>query len=331
MTATIQCVASALGEVIETNDEMARTHPEWDVEAITAKTGVRARRKLRPDQTAADLAAEAAAKLFEQHGVDPKSIDFILLCTSAPDYMLPTTACVLQARLGIPTSAGALDFNLGCSGYVYGLSMAKGLIESGQATRILLLTADAYTRYLDHDDRSTWPLFGDAGTATLITDNDGPGKIGVFDFGTDGRGEYNLIRPGTGCRPMEHSAEHGSDALKPGTITMEGMKVFSFAILAVPKTIKRVLDKAGLTLDAIDWVLFHQASGIMLEHLIQKLKLPAEKVPIEFGEVGNTVSSTIPLLVASGMEAGRFEPGQKLLLVGFGVGYSWAAGVIDWQ
>ncbi len=335
MKARMGAIACALGEFTETNAELARRHPDWDMAQIAAKTGVLARRLVRPGQCASDLAAAAAVRLFENAGAAPEAIDYLLFCTSSPDYALPTSACLLQQRLGLSRTIGALDFNLGCSGFVYGLSLARGLVESGQARNVLLLTADTYSRYIHDDDRSTRALFGDAGSATLIA-ADAPGaRMFAFDFGTDGRGEFDLIRPDSGSRSDErvhdelraHGEEHPP---RPGCIHMDGRKIFTFAIAAVPRSIQRSLDAAGMTLDDVNHVVFHQASRFMLEHLTSKLRLPPERVVIDMEDVGNTVSTTIPLALERQSQAGRFAPGDKILLCGFGVGYSWATCMLEW-
>ena len=162
-------------------------HPEWHIPELIAKTGITRRYIAKPNETASDLAAIACTKLFDQNNIDPASIDFILLCTQSPDYPLPTTACLLQDRIGMRTSSGALDFNLGCSGFVYGLGIAEGLIASGQCKRILLVTAETYTKYIDADDRSIRPIFSDAAAATLIETSDTP-TLSSFEFGSDGKG-----------------------------------------------------------------------------------------------------------------------------------------------
>jgi 3-oxoacyl-[acyl-carrier-protein] synthase III len=172
---------------LETNDALHKEFPGWDIPLIEEKTGIAQRYIAAENETSADLAVAAAEKLFAEHAIDRRSIDFILLCTQTPDYPLPTTACLIQDRLNIPTNAGALDFNLGCSGFVYGVSMAEGLICSGQAKRVLLLTAETYSKYIDSEDRSLRTIFGDAAAATLIEAKPAT-SLTEFRFGTDGSG-----------------------------------------------------------------------------------------------------------------------------------------------
>jgi 3-oxoacyl-[acyl-carrier-protein] synthase-3 len=243
-----------------------------------------------------------------------------LLCTQSPDYFLPTTACVMQQRLGIPTNAGALDFNLGCSGFVYGLGLAKGLIETGQARRLLLITAETYSKFVAHDDRSTRTIFGDGAAATLIEATESEEEfIGVPVYGTDGRGAKNLI--------VERGAMRnpGEPVLK-----MVGPEVFTFTIVRIPSLVKETLERSHLGLDQIDLFVFHQANRYMLEHLRKKLAVPEEKFFLFLENCANTVSSTIPIALFEAEKAGRLKQGNTAMLVGFGVGYSWAACVVRW-
>ncbi len=336
--AKIAAIETHLPDRVETNEELATENPDWRMDEIYAKTGIRARRIAAPEETAGDLACKAAQKLFERHVVDPSEIDFVLLCTQSPDYFLPATACCLQSRLGLPKSVGALDFNQGCSGFVYGLSLAKGLIESGMCKNVLLLTAETYSKFINPRDRLNRPLFGDAGAATLVSGSDsGRSWIGDFVFGTDGSGARNLIVPGGASRnPVTpsmfgHVIEENGCLRGPNQLFMDGGAVFAFAISTVPKSIDELLRKTGCQMGDIDYFVFHQANRFMLEHLLKKLKVPPEKAPSFMEEIGNTVSVTIPIVLHAHAAQGRFKPGQKIMLIGFGVGYSWAAGIIEWD
>lgn len=330
MATQIVAIASALPESELTNEELAAGSSDWTPEKILAKTGIRTRRVVGPGECSSDLAVAAAEKLFTERACRREEIDFVLFCTQSPDYLLPTTACLLQERLGLPTSCGALDFNLGCSGYVYGLSLAKGLIESGQATNVLLLTAETYSRMLDESDFSTRAIFGDGAAATLIRKADdlsGEG-IGPFLFGTDGRGARNLIVKDSGFRPADSDPVAGNVC---GKLFMSGPDIFSFTLQTVPASVRGLLEKASLGMDDIDLFVFHQANQFMLQHLRDKLQIPREKFLISMSETGNTVSSTIPIALRKGAEEGLIRRGMRLMLVGFGVGYSWGACLVDWQ
>ena len=202
-----------LPPTILTNEELEKEYeaPSWTASKIYRKTGIRYRH-IAKDELVSDLAVEAGNKLFVEHGASPSEIDFLLLCTQSPDYYLPTTACIVQDRLGIPTSAGAFDYNLGCSGYVYGLATAKGLLAAGIAKKVLLITAETYTKHIHHLDRSTRTVFSDGASATLITEEDIP-KIGQFVLITNGNGAQNLIVPsGAMANPRtEETAKENED------------------------------------------------------------------------------------------------------------------------
>lgn len=329
MHAVIRAIEYHLPERVLTNGELGDAFPDWGIEKIAAKTGIIERRLAGPRECASDLAVAAAQKLFASGACGPEEVDFLLFCTQSPDYFLPTTACILQQRLGLPTGTGALDFNLGCSGFVYGLSLAKGLIETGQATRVLLLTGETYSKFLRPDDRGTRPLFGDAAAATLIEDRaeappGGLPWIGPFVFGTDGGGMRNLIVSGGAMRQENGGGGEGASG-RPGHLHMNGPEIFAFTLRVVPRAVSDLLAKAGRTIDDIDLFVFHQANRHMLEHLREKTGIPQEKFVLALRHCGNTVSSTIPIALKDAAENGLLRPGALVMVVGFGVGYSWGA------
>jgi 3-oxoacyl-[acyl-carrier-protein] synthase-3 len=307
----------------ENCEQLAIEHPEWYIPELTEKTGIRTRYVAAPNETPSDLAFEACNKLFRTHAIDPNSIDFLLYCTQTPDYPLPTTACLLQSRLGLGTCTGALDFNLGCSGYVYGLSLAEGLICSGQAKRVLLVTAETYSKYIAADDRSLRPIFSDAAAATLLDAVEFPTLRG-FEFGTDGRGADTLIVCDGGARAPQ-------DAIRPrrrkrwgSRLYMDGPGLIDFTVGSIPQLIQNILAKAKLSMEDIDLLLMHQATRKMLELLQSSLCVDEDRLPIRLENRGNTVSSTLPILIDDLREEGRLKPGKTHLLIGFGVGWSWA-------
>lgn len=332
MRGAVAAIEYHLPAKVLTTRHLADEFPEWSTEKIDAKTGIRERHIAEADECASDLAVEAARKLFSSGACDPSGIDFILYCTQSPDYFLPTTACIIQDRLGIPTTAGAYDFNLGCSGYVYGLGQAEGLIASGQASGVLLLTAETYSKFIHPGDRSVRTIFGDAAAATLVrtTETEVP-CIGPFVYGTDGSGAKNLMVPAGGLRQprTQQTAVASQDShgniRSADNLFMEGAEMFTFALATVPASVERLLRKAALSLDAIDLFVFHQANKYMLDHLRKKLKIPEEKFAIAMSHCGNTVSSSIPIALKDAMDEGRVRPGALIMLVGFGVGYSWGA------
>lgn len=321
--ASLGPIAVHLPERVETNAQLKAEYPGWDMDLIYEKTGIGSRHIAAADECASDLAVQAAQKLFSQHDVDPQSIDFVLLCTQTPDYPLPTTACLLQSRLGLRTSVGALDFNLGCSGYVYGLSLADGLIQSGAARRVLLLTAETYSKYIHPTDRSLRTIFGDGAAATLIEAAPEP-SFSAFQFGTDGTGADTLLVTKGGARPA-------ADAIRPrhrqrweSALYMDGPSLINFTVVAVPQLVENILAAAQLKASDIDLFLFHQATLKMLEQLRERMGLAPERLPIVLEHCGNTVSSTIPILIDELRRDGRLRRGMRSMLVGFGVGWSWA-------
>jgi len=304
---------------------------------LTAKIGIYKKHIARENEFASDLAIAAANKLFENYNVNREDIDFLLYCTQSPDYFLPSTACVLQQKLKLSTNIGALDINLGCSGYVYGLSLAKGLIESGLARNVLFITGDTYSKFINNQDRSVKPLFGDGATATLLSKGEQNYGLKSFVFGTDGNGANNLIVPAGGLRNLiskenliEEADSYGNIRSK-SNLYMNGPEVFNFTLKEVPNSIHMLLDKEGLTLEDYDFFIFHQANEYMLEYLRKKLKIAKEKFSIQFSDCGNTVSSTIPIALKREVDQGNINKGDRIMLVGFGVGYSWAACSLIWS
>ena len=307
----------------ETNSDLHTLHPEWNMQEIAEKTGIHARYIAAPGETASDLAFHAAEKLFAEHSVSPQSIDFLLLCTQTPDYPLPTTACLLQQRLGLRVNCGALDFNLGCSGFVYGLALAEGLIRSGAAKRILLITAETYTKYIDEDDRSLRTIFSDAAAATLIQSTEIPSLI-AFQFGTDGSGGDTLLVNDGGARSSDQALKPRNRKRWKSRLYMDGPSLMNFTVVAVPKLVDEILELAKLTFADIDIYLLHQATFKMLELLRTRLELDTRQLPIRLEHCGNTVSSTLPILINDLRREGHLKPNRHNLLIGFGVGWSWA-------
>jgi 3-oxoacyl-[acyl-carrier-protein] synthase-3 len=332
----IKCISSYLPPGRLTNEQLAREFGDWTAKKIYEKTGIKERRVAPPDVCASDLAFAAASQVLD--AADRSRIDFLLLCTQAPDYWLPSTACLLQHRLGLPTSCGALDYNLGCSGFIYGLAMGQALLQGGLASNLLLLTADTYTHYIHRGDRSTRTLFGDGAAATILS-KDALARLHSFVFGTDGSGAEQLIVRAGGARmpvarcsgqvgaPAMQQSVAGSDA----NLFMNGPEIFNFTIQRVPALVLEVCKKAGLSLEQVDYFVFHQANAFMLEHLRKHLRIPCEKFEFCLEHCGNTVSSTIPIALECAIHANRIKPGMKVLLAGFGVGLSWGGCILEWN
>jgi 3-oxoacyl-[acyl-carrier-protein] synthase III len=334
----IKGISYYLPERVLTNEQLASEFPDWTIEKIQEKTGIHCRHIAAEGECASDLGVMACRELFDSGICQPEDIDFLLLCTQSPDYYLPTSACLMQEELGLPTSSGALDFNLGCSGYIYGLGLAKGLVETGQARNILLVTAETYSKHINVGDRSVRTLFGDAAAATLLgTGPVGCCGIGPFVYGTDGRGGKNLIVP-AGALRQPRSRETAIVALDDqgnsrslDNIFMDGPEIFTFTLNSVPPLIAATLEKASYSMEDIDYFVFHQANLYMLESLRRKIRIPKEKFLTSFEDCGNTVSSTIPIVLKNMTERGVIRSGHRVMLVGFGVGYSWGATIISWN
>ncbi|KPX18554.1 3-oxoacyl-ACP synthase [Pseudomonas syringae pv. delphinii] len=318
------------------NETLAREFPEWDVDKIFAKTGIGERHIIDENETASDLAYRACEKLFLKGDIQRDEIDALIYCTQSPDYVLPATACILQHRLQLPTTCAAFDFNQGCSGFIYGLGIAKGLIESGQCKNVLLVTAETYSRYIHPQDKSVRTLFGDAAAVTLLRATEGGPFLDRFRYGSDGSGAENLIVPiGGARRPSAENIEppaYGDDSGNVRTdanLYMNGPAIFEFSMKRVPQLFASLFDDEVGVSD-VDLFVFHQANHFMLDALRRRLKLPAEKFVSAFQHCGNTVSCTIPIALKESMDKGVLKPGDRVAAVGFGVGYSWGACVIRW-
>ena len=327
--AYIKAISYHLPSNVLTNEDLLKEFPEWTVEKVASKIGINKRYVVSENETASDLATQAAEKLFKEYNIDKSSIDYILLCTQSPDYFLPTSACLIQNRLGLSTSCGALDFNLGCSGYIYGLSLAKGLICGGIAKNILLLTAETYTKHLHPKDKGNRTIFGDGASASLISD-EGFAEIENFCFGTDGRGAENLIIKKGGLRQpnaiKDLSFDEGDNPISSDYLYMNGSEIFNFTLEFVPILVRDTLAKNAIQQEDINLFVFHQANKYMMNFLRKKIKIEEEKFYYYLENVGNTVSSTIPIALYEAQKEGKLK--GNILLAGFGVGYSWGGTIL---
>ena len=327
--AYIKHVAYYLPEEVVTNETIVKDFPEWSVEKITEKVGVHQRHVASPDETATDMAEQAAVRLLDDNHIDRESIDFIILCTQSPDYFLPTSACLLQTRLGLRQDVGAFDFNLGCSGFVYGLAIAKGLIAAGVATNVLLLTAETYNKYLHPRDKGNRTIFGDGASATLVS-TDGMAEILDFALGTNGKGANNLIvKSGASRMPEKQNDltyDKNGNPISSDHLFMNGAQIFAFTQRNVPQVINQVLEKNHLEKEDIDLFVLHQANRYMLDFLRKKMAIPEDRFYIFMENVGNTVSNSVPICLVEAQREHRLK--GNVLLCGFGVGYSWGAVVV---
>lgn len=316
-----------------TNEQLSERFPEWSAQKIAGKTGITERPVSAPGELSSDMAVAAAERLFETHGVDRSSIDFLIICSQSPDYYFPATACQVQDRLGLSKHTGALDITLGCSGYVYSLAVAHGLITSGIAQRLLLITSETITKFIGEQDKGNLTLFGDAAAATLLS-SDGVCRPSGFKMGTDGGGGKHIIMKRGGMRqpgfvddPLAQDAF--GNVRDPNYLHMDGPEVFNFTLGTVPELVGSILAGQGLELSQIDHFIFHQANAFMLEHLRRQLKIPSEKFIFSMEKTGNTVASTLPIALYESWNSGRIQAGDTVLLAAFGTGYSWGGCLLN--
>ena len=315
-------IAVYLPRAILDNDEIARRFG-IDREFLDSKLGIRRRHLAAAGEAVSDMAFAAGRAVLDRAGVAAEDVGLLVLCTQNPDYRLPTTANIVQDRLGLSTTCAAFDVNQGCSGYVYGMSITQAMMQANGIERALLITAEAYSKVMDSGDRNTVPIFGDGAAATVIS-RAGPGRIGRFAFGSDGSGAEDLIvRAGGSRNPAMACAGEGA-------LRMNGRAIFNFMMKRVPDNVETCLAANRLEKGDIDLFVFHQASRYMVTTLAQRLGLDAAKVPIVLEDCGNTVSSTLPI-VLDALGGTAALAGKRVLLCGFGVGLSWASTVLTFQ
>lgn len=315
MTVFIRSIAYHLPERVVTNDDLVKLYPHWNAETLFRKTGIRQRHVVADGETSLDLAEVAASKLFAETGVCSADVDALLFCTQTADYFSPASACVLHDRLRLSQHCAAFDINLGCSGFPYGLWLARSLVESGSAKVVLLLNADTLSQECRKGDQVTVPIFGDGAGATLIchSSESALAELGPTLTGTDGRGWRHLKIEGGGSR---------CPALPRG-IEMNGAEVFSFTLTAVEAAINQHLCSVGKNLEDVNCLLLHQANGFILETLRRRMNLPPARCPIDIAETGNTASASLPVLFRRCLDRKELRSGDHVVLAGFGVGYSW--------
>ncbi len=335
MRVKIKDIAYYLPEKIITNEDLIKDNPTWDMALIEKKTGVFKRHIANENETALDLAVNACKKLFSMHEKAKNLIDGIIFCTQSEDYLMPPNSCLLHKLLELPDEVFSLDFNLACSGYVYGLALAQGLISAGTLKNVLLVNADTYSKYISKQDRSTRTLFGDGAAVTWITASDS--EEGVVDLlcATSGKDYEKFIIKAGGCRLPKSSEtsiymkDQSGNIRTLENIHMDGLGILAFVNSKVPKQIKSILEKNELTVEDIDLFIFHQASKVALDSLVSLLKINPEKTFQNLSSVGNTVSASIPIALKDALESKKIVKGNKILISGFGVGLSWGTAIID--
>ena len=327
--ACIRALSSYLPEKIELNETLGDKR-------FLDKIGIYERRISADDETAGDLACRAAENLFAKYDIPREKIDFVMFCTQHPDYQMPTTACQIQTRLGLGENIGAVDYNLGCSGYVYGLAMVKALVEAGIAENVLLLTSSVYTKYINVKDKVLRPLFGDGATATFVTaENSDEPFIDACVFGTDGSKFDKLIIPAGGSKFEPRKTPEVAEEDEAGNIRtnyevhMDGNAIAYFTLHTVPQLVEDVLQKANLSRQEIDYYIFHQANKFMMKHVQKKSHI--ENMPFynNIELIGNVVSGSVPFGILKVLEEKSPSELRRVMLAGFGVGLSWAGCIVN--
>ncbi len=332
----IQHISCYFPDDILTNDQLQSEFPKLKLPELTRLTGVTMRHISAENQTSVDMAIDAANNLFNETNIKKDDVDFIIFCSAGGDYITPASSCIIHDKLNLRENCGAFDYNQGCTGYIYGLSLADSLISSGNASTILLLTSETITKTLHPKDSSNRAIFGDAATASIIAkDDSNKSNFGRFIFGTDGsKFDKIIIKHGRERYPLPQYAEEDridnyGNLRNDANFFMDGSEVFNFSVSKAPELVSQLLSEAGLHLNDIDFFIFHQANQIILETIGRKLKIPDYKVIIDIKTTGNTVSSTIPIALRNALANGKIAPRSKLLIAGFGVGFSWGGTVFE--
>nr|WP_315030749.1 ketoacyl-ACP synthase III [uncultured Chryseobacterium sp.] len=315
--AFIKYISTYIPETTISNEDISKKFPDWDSDKILEKIGIRNRNITKDNEFTSDMAISVVNKLVNEHNIDKSTIDYLIVCTQSPDYFLPATACIVQDGVGLNTNCGAIDINQGCSGYIYGLSLANALIDSKMMKNVVLITAETYSKHIHENDKGNISLFGDAATATLIS-NDGDFEILKFSLGTDGKGANNLIVKNGASRHKKTENKEDLD----NYLHMNGPKIFDFTSKSIPKLVDENLKINGFEKNDIDSYIFHQANTFMLDFLRKRIDIPKENFIIDMLDYGNTVSSTIPIAFKNSLMSRSLK---NMMLVGFGVGYSWGA------
>jgi len=303
---------------VVTNDDLAKfvdTSDEWIIE----RTGIRERRFATEDEALTDIARPACLQALAAAGAEPSSIDLVLCATVTPDMMFPTSSALLADQLGMPDAA-AYDLLAGCTGFVYAIAQAYGMLASGLSRRALVVGGDVLSKILDFDDRSTLVLFGDGAGAVVMEPVEKGGFLG-FELGADGGGGESLWLPGSGSRHFEDPDSF---------VKMNGREVYKFATRVLVTSAEKLLDEVGMTVDDVDVYVPHQANIRIIDHAAKKLGFPPEKVVVNVHKYGNTSSGSIPLALADAAADGRLKPGSTVLMTGMGAGLTWGSGLIEW-
>jgi len=323
-----------LPERVITNDSLANELQYFDVERIEEKSGVKSRHIANNDQTALDLAVKAVEKILSS-GFDKDQIQGIIFCTQSPDYIMPSNSFLIHKHFNFNQDVWCFDYNLACSGYIYGLVIARGFIETGLAKNILLITSETYSKYLNQKDRSTRIIFGDGGAASIISDYNGQGIIDVILSSSGDKYNTFYIPAGGSRHPKDihtkkTTVDNSGNVKSLENIHMDGFAVWQFISKNVSEQISKLLKRNNLSVNDIDLFILHQASKITLDSLVKVLKIKEDKVFYNLKYVGNTISASIPIAIKDAEDKGRLNRGDLILLSGFGVGLSWGSIIIKY-
>jgi 3-oxoacyl-[acyl-carrier-protein] synthase-3 len=331
----LEAIAYALPEAILHNDQLHAEHPDWNLERSFSRSGVVKRHIAAPHETALDLAVAACRKLDAQDQLRAREVGAVIFCTQTPDYVLPGNASLLQRRLGLRSDVMAFDLPLGCSGFVYALGVARSLIVSGTAERVLVVTADTYSRLIHPGDRASRVLFGDGGAATMVSAEAHGWFLADMTFGSDGSNyDRFIIRAGgarmpRGAETAREVTDHSGNVRTAEHIEMDGLGVLSFFNTVVPNAVAELLARNRLTHADVDWFVLHQASRVALEGIARGMHVDPARVIVDIADTGNLVSASIPVALARASAAGRIKPRQLIVICGFGVGLSWATAILE--
>lgn len=331
MGCSIKNISCFLSSNKISNEDLLANFPEVTNDEIYRKTGVRVRYNTTQDVLGSDLAIEAAEKLFGQIGYDKSDINFVVFCSGGHDFIAPMTICIIQEKLGLRNNIGAFDLPSGCSAFTNAIGFAKAIIESGQSNNILLLFGETPSLVSHPNDFALRSLFSDAGAAVLIEKTDNIG-IGEIVYGVDGKGVKHLLVERSCLRnPIDENwlaINKDVGGMPRGQMKMNGLEILTFSLREVPSLVYKILEKNNLLFQDIDLFVFHQASNIILKSLQRKLKIPDEKMAYYMEDYGNTVSVSIPLALIDAKKDGRIRSGSKVLVAGYGIGFSWSGTVL---
>lgn len=331
----IKGISCCVPKDIQFNRDLKLISPE-DIEKFISTTGVEERRIADSETCTSDLCFHAAEKLISELNWNKEDVELLVFVSQTADYILPVTSTILQDRLGLSQNCIAFDIPLGCSGYVYGMSVISSMMKASGLKKGILLAGDTSSKLLSEQDKSTLPLFGDAGTATAFEYDDCANDL-YFDLGSDGSGKNAIILKDGGSRNRVNLASLEYRELDSGIkrnschLVLEGMDVFSFGISQAPKTVNLLCEKFDLDKDNIDYFVFHQANLMMNKMIVKKLKIPQEKVPYSLQKYGNTSSATIPLTIALNLKEELLNSTKEIVICGFGVGLSWGSAKISFN